>query len=59
MTRARAIVTLYKIINSGLIDIDLEETLTEIANCICYDDFEECEGETNSCEGCIRENKCF
>lgn len=39
-TRSEAIETLYKIINSGIIDMELEGELTEIANCIEDDSFE-------------------
>jgi hypothetical protein len=40
MTRQEAIIALYKVINSGIIDIVLEEELTEIATCIEEDAFE-------------------
>ena len=40
MTRQEAIQTIYKVINSGIIDMELEEELTEIANCIEDDSFE-------------------
>ena len=40
MTKQEAIETLYKIINSGIIDMELEENLTEVANCIEEDSFE-------------------
>ena len=40
MTREEAIKTLYKVINSGIIDMELEEELNEIANCIEDDSFE-------------------
>jgi hypothetical protein len=40
MTRQEAIETIYKVINSGIIDMELEAELTEIANCIEDDSFE-------------------
>ena len=51
MTREEAKMTIYEIINSGIIDTELEEELTEIANCICEDNFDKCEG-SEYCEGC-------
>ena len=41
MTKQEAIETIYKIINSGIIDIELENELTEVASCIEDDSFEE------------------
>lgn len=41
MTREEAIQAIYKVINSGIIDIELEEELTEVANCIEYNNFDE------------------
>ena len=41
MTRSEAIEALYWVINSGIIDTELEEKLTEIANCIEEDSFDE------------------
>ena len=40
MTRREAVETLYQIINSGIIDYELEEQLVEVANCIEDDSFE-------------------
>ena len=40
MTRCEAIIAIYKVINSGIIDIDFEAELTEVANCIENDSFE-------------------
>jgi 20S proteasome alpha/beta subunit len=45
MTREEAIETIYKIINSGIIDMELEEDLTEVAVCIEDDSFDEDENE--------------
>lgn len=56
MTRREASEMLYKIINSGIIDGDLEEQLQDIAENICGDCFEECDGDgfdSCYCEGCI------
>ena len=41
MTRQEAIETLYQVINSGIIDIELEAKLEEIADCI-EDNYFEC-----------------
>lgn len=41
MTRQEAIDAIYKIINSGILDMDIEEELTEVANCIEEDNFDE------------------
>ena len=40
MTKQEAIEALYWVINSGIIDTELEEQLTEVANCIEDDSFE-------------------
>ena len=40
MTRSDAIETIYKIINSGILDIMLEDDLVEVCNCIESDSFE-------------------
>ena len=55
MTRQEAKETIYKVINSGIISEELEMELTEVANHICDNDFEKCNGnDFNSCycEGC-------
>ena len=59
MTRQKAQQTIYQIINSGIIDMDLENELNEIANHICDDKWEKCENDPqwkynypNYCEGC-------
>lgn len=41
MTRREAMDIIYQVINSGIIDSELEEGLTEVCNCIESDDFEE------------------
>lgn len=45
MTRQEAIETIYKIINSGIIDMELEEDLTEVVVCIEDDSFDADENE--------------
>ena len=40
MTRQEAIIAIYTVINSGIIDMQLEAELTEVANCIEDDSFE-------------------
>ena len=45
MTREEAVMAIYKVINSGILDIELEEELTDVCNHICADDFEQCESE--------------
>lgn len=59
MTRNEAVQAIYEVINSGIIDAELEETLTEVCSRICEDDWEKCEvdercanGLPNYCEGC-------
>lgn len=42
MTRPEAVNTIYEIINSGILDMDLEERLTTVAEKICTEDWEEC-----------------
>ena len=34
MTRQEAIEAIYKVINSGILDMEIEEDLVEVANCI-------------------------
>ena len=55
MTREEAVNVLYTLVNSGVLDSELEESLTDIATHICNDDFEECKGNPY-CEGCIFKN---
>lgn len=45
MTRREAQGIIYQVINSGIIDSELEEGLTQICNCIEADDFEEDEDD--------------
>lgn len=41
MTRQEAIEAIYKVINSGILDMEIETDLTEVANCIEEDEFED------------------
>lgn len=43
MTRREAVCLLYQVINSGILDADIESSLSDVAECICEDGFEECE----------------
>ena len=52
MTRLEAKTTLLEIINSGIINEELEERLNEIVNSLCADDYEPCYDRTIYCEGC-------
>lgn len=54
MTRQEAIQAIYKVINSGILDLELEEELTEVCNHICANSFEPCESEECDCHcyGC-------
>lgn len=45
MTRYEAMSVIYEVINSGIIDSELEEELTEVVNHICDDDFDVCPKE--------------
>lgn len=40
MTKREAIETIYQVINSGILDIDLENKLVEVCNCIEDEYFE-------------------
>ncbi len=51
MTREEAKMILFKLINSGILDDELEEKLSELADHICADDFKDCVGD-EYCEGC-------
>jgi len=51
MTREEAKAIIYTVINSGIIDTELEESLEEVANTICDDSFAKCKG-SEYCEGC-------
>ena len=55
MTRQEAKQAICEVINSGIISDDLEERLTQVANHICDNDFEDCNGndfDSCYCEGC-------
>ena len=52
MTREKAQHIIYEIINSGIVSEEIEEGLNELANTICYGDFEDCETTSQYCEGC-------
>ena len=55
MTRYEAKETIYKVINSGILSDELEAELTEVANGICNNSFENCNGkdfDCHYCEGC-------
>lgn len=51
MTREDAINTIYLVINSGIIEEELEKRLSEVAECICHDNFTPCVG-TEYCSEC-------
>ena len=48
MTRYEAKQAVLEVINSGILDMALEGDLTEVVNCLCGDEFEQCP------EGCLR-----
>lgn len=55
MTRREAKETIYKVINSGILSDELEQELTEVANHICDNEFEKCNGndfDSCYCEDC-------
>ena len=52
MTREKAQSIIYEIINSGIVSEEIEEGLNELANTICYGEFEKCEATSPYCEGC-------
>ena len=55
MERYEAKQAIYKVINSGILSEELECELTEVANHICDNDFEKCNGaefDCCYCEGC-------
>lgn len=41
MTREEAVRIIYQLINSAILDTDLEDELAEVANCIEENSFEE------------------
>ena len=45
MTRYEAGRAIYDVINSGILGPELKEDLTEMANCICGNSFEQCPAE--------------
>lgn len=51
MSREEAKQIIYQLINSGILETELENKLTEIAEHICADDFEACKG-TEYCNEC-------
>lgn len=52
MTRNEAVNAIYEVINSGIIDMELEERLTRACTCICEDDWEDCKECSEHCDGC-------
>lgn len=54
MTRQEAVSAIYEVINSGIIDTELENRLTEACRNICSDEWEDCKKEQCSeyCDGC-------
>lgn len=52
LTREKAQGIIYTIINSGIVSEEIEEELNELANTICYGEFEECESTSPYCENC-------
>lgn len=52
LTREKAQHIIYEIINSGIVSEEIEEGLNELANTICYGEFEKCEATSPYCEGC-------
>ena len=55
MTRQEAIYAVYKVINSGIISMELEEELQEVANCIEANNFEIEDEDTRDCCGLCNE----
>ena len=51
MSREEAKLLVYQLINSGILDSELESKLTELAEHICKNDFDKCTG-TEYCENC-------
>lgn len=52
MTRADAQSLIYEIINSGIVSEEIEDGLYELANTLCYGDFDDCEEFSSDCIGC-------
>lgn len=42
MTRYEAEHAIYNVISSAILNAELEDTLVEVANCICENDFAPC-----------------
>lgn len=56
MKRYEAKAAIYEVVNSGIIDSELEDKLTEIASHICDDEWEDCgSNELTRCklDGCL------
>lgn len=51
MTREDAKKIIYTVINSGILDMELEKDLEMVANTICEDSFDKCDG-SGYCDGC-------
>jgi hypothetical protein len=52
LTRAKAQHIIYEIINSGIVSEEIEDGLNELANTLCFGEFEECEETSPYCENC-------
>lgn len=52
MTRAEASKLIYEIINSGIVSDEIEQGLTELANILCYGEFEKCDESSPYCDNC-------
>lgn len=52
MDRITAVDAIRRIVKSGILDTELEETLSEVAEHICDGAWEDCETMNPYCEGC-------
>lgn len=52
MTRSQAQHIIYEIINSGIVSEEIEDGLNDLANVLCFGEFEECEETSPYCENC-------
>ena len=52
MTRAEASKLIYEIINSGIVSEEIEDGLNDLANTLCYGEFEKCEETSPFCDNC-------
>lgn len=55
MTRREAVDAICEVIDSGILYKELEDKLIDVCDCICDDDFTECEPEIPcdfECEDC-------